>query len=207
MRLLLIGSLSLLLAAPALAQPGHNGRQGKWRKRMLKQFDKNNDGKLNDAERREMRAAMRQRRQRMLKKFDKNNNGRLDRDERMAMRSMRRNRRQKMLKKFDTNRDGKLDRSERRALRTNRRAKRAVSRFDGLLKKFDRNKDGKLSWAEIKPKAAGRVRQLRRRFSRSDANKDGIVDRAEFIKAAHRINRRGGKRGKRGGPPGMTPKR
>ncbi len=207
MRLMMIGWLVLLMGAPvAMAQPGPDGPRGeRFRKRMLRQFDKNGDGKLSPAERREMRAMMRLRRRQMLKKFDTNKDGRLDQTERQAMRAQRRARRQRMLKKFDKNNDGKLDRSERVAMRAHRRASRAIKRFDGLLKKHDRNRDGQLSWAEIKPNAPGQVKRMRRRFTASDADGNGVVTRDEFIKAAHRINRtRRGKRPRRPMRPGKV---
>lgn len=98
---------------PALAEnqpdsgPGSDSQGGGRRQRfnpeeMLKQFDKNNDGQLDDEEREAMRTAMAARfgamggpggpggprfnREEMLKRFDKNGDGELDEDERTAMR-------------------------------------------------------------------------------------------------------------------------
>jgi hypothetical protein len=63
---------------------------------MLKEFDKDGDGELNDTERESMRLAMQSRfggqgaprgnREEMLKRFDKNGDGQLDEEERTAMR-------------------------------------------------------------------------------------------------------------------------
>lgn len=57
-----------LLAVPALAQPPENGeqrgdrpRREEMRERMLKEFDKDGDGKLSDEERQKAREAMRER--------------------------------------------------------------------------------------------------------------------------------------------------
>jgi hypothetical protein len=63
---------------------------------MMKQFDKDGDGQLDESEREAMRTAMQARfgrqggsrfnREEMLKRFDKNSDGELDEDERAAMR-------------------------------------------------------------------------------------------------------------------------
>ncbi|TMQ06975.1 MAG: hypothetical protein E6J91_36660 [Deltaproteobacteria bacterium] len=79
--------LALLIAAPlagaatyAVAQPDASGPPG--RAELLQKFDKNGDGKLDDAERADMRAAFKARRaehrQAMLSRFDKNGDGKLD---------------------------------------------------------------------------------------------------------------------------------
>lgn len=99
------------IGAPEVAREGRfdgerGGREGGARRggfnqeEMLKQFDKNGDGQLDDSEREAMRAAMAARfggpggtnagprlgREEMLKRFDKNGDGQLDDDERAAMR-------------------------------------------------------------------------------------------------------------------------
>ncbi|MBK7534929.1 MAG: EF-hand domain-containing protein [Myxococcales bacterium] len=80
---------------------------------MLKEFDRNRDGKLDDAERAEAHKAMQARRaaahQQMLTQFDSNRDGKLDDAEREKMMD------QKMTEHFqqlDTNRDGMLSPAE-----------------------------------------------------------------------------------------------
>lgn len=88
---------------PALAG-GAGGPPGFDRETMMKEFDKNGDGQLDDEERAAMRAVLQQRfgqagfggggprgqmpnREEMLKRFDKNGDGELDDQEREAMRA------------------------------------------------------------------------------------------------------------------------
>ena len=63
---------------------------------MIKQFDKDGDGQLNDEERQALRAEMQQRsggqfpgfnREEMMKQFDKDGDGELNDEERQAMRA------------------------------------------------------------------------------------------------------------------------
>ena len=84
--------LALLISAPLVAGattyamagdgPAHDA--------VIQKFDKNGDGKLDDAERADMRAAFKARRaehrKAMLSRFDKNGDGKLDGAERAAMR-------------------------------------------------------------------------------------------------------------------------
>ena len=98
---------ALAAGAPGDAAGGGSGRRegrgrggGFNREEMLKQFDKDGDGELNESEREAMRTAMaarfgsqggpgsgqRMNREEMLKRFDKNGDGELDESERTAMR-------------------------------------------------------------------------------------------------------------------------
>ena len=89
---------------PALAGgPGGPGPGGFDREAMMKEFDKNGDGTLDEEERAAMRETLRQRfgagggpgggrgqmpnREELLKRFDKNGDGELDEEEREAMRA------------------------------------------------------------------------------------------------------------------------
>ena len=54
------------------------------REELLKKFDKDGDGKLNDAERAELRKAMDARRKEFMAKFDKDGDGKLNEEERKA---------------------------------------------------------------------------------------------------------------------------
>ena len=66
-------------------EAGKKGKACKKRKMMaMKKFDKDNDGKLSEAEKQEMKAHMEKRRADMLAKFDKDGNGELSAEERKA---------------------------------------------------------------------------------------------------------------------------
>jgi|GEM_PF-2538158 len=96
---------------------------------MFKKYDKDGDGKLNDAERQAMfadrKAALEKQHRELEKKFDKNGDGKLDDQERAEMRAEMQKRypaasskmREQLLKRFDKNGDGKLDEEERKTMR------------------------------------------------------------------------------------------
>lgn len=140
------------------------------RLQLMKQFDKNGDGRLDAQEREAARKSMKEKKidlaklkekhvENVIKKFDKDGDGKLDSNEvasfleeqrkmlderRSAM--MRRNNRKppaEILAKFDKNGDGKLDAEERKAIR-----KDAMQRRKALFDKYDQDKDGKFSDAE-----------------------------------------------------------
>lgn len=69
-------------AGPGNARPRGNGPPGFNREEMMKRFDKNSDGQLDEAENTAMRETMRQE---MIKRFDKNGDGQIDEEERGAM--------------------------------------------------------------------------------------------------------------------------
>ncbi len=102
---------------------------------ILKRYDKNGDGKLDDSEvaaamdenrkaadadREKNRDKLKERQQAWLKEFDKNGDGKLDASERATMEQTLRARLEKsprMLKRFDTDGDGKLSDAEWMAAR------------------------------------------------------------------------------------------
>jgi len=84
--------LALLISAPLVAGATTYAiaGDGPGKARMIEKFDKNGDGKLDDAERAELKAAFQARRaehrQAMLARYDANKDGKLDATERTAMR-------------------------------------------------------------------------------------------------------------------------
>jgi Ca2+-binding EF-hand superfamily protein len=96
------------------------------RAEFMKEFDKDGDGQLSEAEKEAAREKYprmghgrhgRDMEARMLAKYDANKNGQLDPEEREVARRDREARRDEMLKRFDTDGDGKLSESEREAMR------------------------------------------------------------------------------------------
>jgi|GEM_PF-1686602 len=132
---------------------------------LLKAYDKDGDGKLNEAERDALRADM----QAAVKKYDANADGRLSPDEiekakaensvlaeALSMRGQRKGPQDgergpggaergpklspELLKAYDKDGDGKLSETEREALKTDVQA---------AVKKYDTNADGKLTGEEL----------------------------------------------------------
>ena len=135
-----------LFALPALAQtdpapektrPEHSGRMGPRMQEMIKRFDKDGDGKLNEEEKAAARAEMRKEgggrpgggrmHEEILKRFDKDGDGKLNDAERAAFEKAWDERmknggqggpgggrmREEMIKRFDKDGDGKLNDAER----------------------------------------------------------------------------------------------
>jgi Ca2+-binding EF-hand superfamily protein len=81
---------------------------------VVKEFDKDGDGKLNEEERKAARDA---REKQMLEKYDADKDGKLSDEERKAAReAMRAEHEKKMLEKYDKDGDGKLSDEERKAM-------------------------------------------------------------------------------------------
>ena len=138
------------LATSTFAAPPENNDPAARKAEMLKKFDKNGDGKLNDEEKSTLRVEMQNRRRgkdrkqwtpeqrnEMLKKFDKDGDGELSDAEKTTLRAEIQNRRggrdrkqwtpeqrDEMLKKFDTDRDGKLSQEEQDTAREAMKASR-----------------------------------------------------------------------------------
>lgn len=130
---------------------GAAGRGGEWRARMVKEFDKDGDGKLSEEE---MKAARESAEKRMLEQFDADKDGKLSDEERAKAREAGGGRGgfgggpggasrpvpPEMLKKYDKDGDGKLNEEEAKALRDDRQKE--------ALAKYDADKDGQLSDGE-----------------------------------------------------------
>ena len=92
------------------------------REEIIKKFDKDGDGKLNDEEKAELRKKMAERSGGgrklppfLMKKFDKDGDGKLSDEEKAEARNAMEARRKEMIGKFDKDGDGKLNEEERKA--------------------------------------------------------------------------------------------
>ncbi|MEO7730899.1 MAG: hypothetical protein ABIY55_08010 [Kofleriaceae bacterium] len=115
--------LALLISAPLVAgatsfavAQGHSQDGPARKQQMIEKFDLNHDGKLDDAERAQMKAAFEakhaERKAETLARFDLNKDGTLDDSERTAMRDAKLSDR---FKAMDANGDGKLSIDEFKA--------------------------------------------------------------------------------------------
>jgi Ca2+-binding EF-hand superfamily protein len=115
----IIIAASIGIIGSAYAEEGKPERQHrKLPPEILKKFDKDGDGKLNEEEREAAKAAreemMKARKKEMLEKFDKDGDGKLSEEEEKAAREAMRKR---MLEKFDKDGDGELSEAERAEMR------------------------------------------------------------------------------------------
>ena len=118
-------ALSITAYAQNADNPG-KGPGGKHRgsppKMLLDQFDKDGDGKLDEAERAEIRKAFIKRREaKRLERFDTDKDGELSAEEKEAARPVlieeRKQIKESVLKEFDKDGDGKLSLEERKGTR------------------------------------------------------------------------------------------
>lgn len=89
--------------APAPGQPASPASPAPRKSKLLEQYDKNGDGKLDETEREAMRkdreAKRKEREAELIKKYDKNGDGKLDEAERQAMRDEYRKKRDAAIEK------------------------------------------------------------------------------------------------------------
>ena len=116
---LIVIAAAIGLSGAAHAEEGKGPRQPhKLPPEVIAKFDKDGDGKLNDDEKAEAKAARGEReaarKKEMLEKFDADKDGKLNDDEKAAMREEVK---KKILEKFDKDGDGKLNEEERAELR------------------------------------------------------------------------------------------
>ncbi len=101
--------------------PGGPGGERQVPPAVLKEFDKDGDGKLNEEERQAARTAMEAKREearkKMLAEFDTDKDGKLSEDERKAMRTAMEAKRKALIEKYDADKDGKLGPEEIKAAR------------------------------------------------------------------------------------------
>jgi len=191
----LCACLGLVLMAdePAKNSPDNKGQQGGQARhfnaeRFIKDFDKNNDGKLTKDE---LPAGL----QEEFDQIDKDKDGHLSRqeleqyadhmgrqrpqaveiiyytidvpeDEQTCVKDLQQT--YEVLRKLDKNNDGRIDADEVKAYRQHR----AGERVNKILKDLDRNSDGKISKDEARGLWAEDFAQL-------DKNNDGFLDRQE----------------------------
>lgn len=88
---------------------------------VLKEFDKDGDGKLNDEEAKAARTAMQARREearkKMLEQYDTDKDGKLNEEERKKMQEDMQAKRKALVDKYDANKNGRLDPEEIKAAR------------------------------------------------------------------------------------------
>jgi Ca2+-binding EF-hand superfamily protein len=137
-------ALYLSAAPDGKKKPAGERKSFPSREEMMKKFDKDGDGKLNEEERAAVREEMKRRKDALLKKFDADGDGKLSDAEREKIRKQLPGKGRKLppqiLAKFDKDGDGELDDEERAV------AKKAwEARKEEALEKFDADVDGKLN--------------------------------------------------------------
>ena len=120
------------------------------REEIIKKFDKDGDGKLNDEEKAEVRKKMAERSGGgrklppfLMKKFDKDGDGELNDEEKAEARKAMEERRKEMIEKFDKDGDGKLNDEERKAAMAARPKPGEGGKPEGKGKKEDGEKKKK----------------------------------------------------------------
>ncbi len=78
-----------------------------------------------------------------------------------------------VLRQLDKNKDGRIDPEELKAARQ----VMLEERVDNIIKELDSNNDGRISRDEARG-------PIKRNFDKLDTNKDGVIDRAELLRAA-----------------------
>lgn len=156
---------------------------GKHHEEMIRRFDADGDGKLNEEEKAAAKTAMQQRqgeaREEALKRFDANGDGKLDDAERATAREA-----------MQKGQGGKMT-DEQRA--------KARAEFEAYAAKYDADGDGKLSpderksareaWAAENPEKAAKMRAA------ADKDGDGTVSDAERRAAAKEMRKKQRKSG------------
>ena len=152
---------------------------------ILKKFDTDGDGKLNEEERKKVRDEMVSRRSGLppllAKKFDKDGDGKLSEDERAAFRKEMASKGRKLpphlMQRFDKDGDGTLSEEERAAAK-----QEWENRKSTMLEKFDADGDGTLNVEErreaIKQARLNRE-SLDKKPSKEAGTEEGEVEQKE----------------------------
>ncbi|QQL43860.1 EF-hand domain-containing protein [Sulfuriroseicoccus oceanibius] len=164
---------------------GPSPERAEMMRRLRAAADLDGDGKLNEAERKQLqeeRRRMHQRsKQRLLNRFDKDGDGKLNSEEKAEAKAhaeKRRNEmRQRLIKEFDADGDGKLNETERKAARAameeriekERRQRKRRGPHPDRPRINDRSPDDQ----RIHPE------RRRRQMQRFDTNQDGQLDAEE----------------------------
>lgn len=200
-------------AAPAPAPMGMSTRA----EDLLKRFDKNHDGRLDEDETADAHEEMLQEqmnrqaalgrapdggpeRTRLLEMFDKNHDGRLDDDERAVARKYAEEHglaaggaiSEDLVKRFDRNGNGRLEPEEMAAMQQALRPRGAPppAMRQNLLRQFDRNADGKINETEmdeLEKTVRPRMEANPDQLQRYDRNGDGKFDDAEWKTAREQL--------------------
>jgi hypothetical protein len=184
----------------ATATPRSSGRGSRgsyWeRPEMIKKYDKDKDGKLNDKEQATARDAMRAGYE--LRRYDTDKDGKLDKKETAARDKARAERdkvRKQLYEKFDKNKNGKIDNDERSGIGDWFR-----------MRRYDTDGDGKLDEKETAARdKASAERDKRRAEARKRFDKDGdgkLSDKEEQTMRDYYRSRYGGRGSSRGGRSG-----
>ena len=155
MKKLLLLITFLAAATGIIAEPEKKGKklgssEGRpSREEVMKKFDKDGDGKLNEEEKAELRKKMAERGAGrkvppfILEKFDKDGDGKLNGDERAEARKAMEARRAEMIEKFDKDGDGKLNEEERKAAMASRSKPGDAGKPEGKGKKGEKGEKKK----------------------------------------------------------------
>jgi Ca2+-binding EF-hand superfamily protein len=183
---------------------------------LMKRYDKNGDGRIDEDERADAQEVMMKERidrqvqvgagapealrARLLEVFDKNRDGRVDDDERASVAEYAAGvnpaLRGEIMVRFDRNRDGKIDDAERSTMisflaeaRPPAPDQTAAVRQE-LLARFDRNSDAKFDEKEMADAESflrPEIEKNAARRERYDRNADGKLDDAEWTEARRQI--------------------
>lgn len=160
---------------------------------IIKRFDRNGDGRLDENEKEAAKAAMEKEGMMATKPIKPE---KLDREEQ----------RKKFIKRFDKNGDGKLDEKEREAAAEELRKRKAkgmpfpaaadVDFPAEIIKRFDKDGDGRLDeteQAEARAAFKARLESMPRVMERFDADHDGKLSDQEFAAAREEMRKRAAK--------------
>jgi len=218
-KLLLAGSFLMSASLFAQDRPADGEKDGKHRRpskeEILKKFDKNGDGELNEEEKAAMKEARekhrgkrgegdRPNRKEMLKKFDTDGDGKLNEEERAALKeAMKKRHHAEALKRFDKDGDGELNEEERAAAKE--AAKKRIAGRDGAGKDGREGGKGGREGRKGRPNFDDLPEKLKARLiEKFDADGDGQLNEEEKAKAReemkkrhaeHKGDRKGGRKG------------